>query len=258
MDGTTGRCIWSDRYDHSAEGVFEERDNFVRKTLIEVCAKIASGDHAHVNGSGTRSLNAWLLCGQAFAEWSRFERIANFRARELFQRAHKADPKWPSPLAGLSATYREVAIRGWGGSLESNLEAAREFAEKAVAAGPDDATAHAHLGSIRVEMGRIEEGVASSEKAAELAPSDFYALCAFACNLVRVGEEKHALAVFARSKRARPVPFGPVLCNEGFVLHLTGRREQAIEALKESVDRCDNADAHVRLAAAYFESDPAG
>lgn len=255
IDGTAGNCVWSDRYDDPVEDIFAQQDDIVRRALIEVCAKLTSGDHAHVDGRGTRNLNAWLLYGQAFEEWYRFERVANFRARELLQKAHEVDPKWPSPLACLSATYREAAIRGWGGSPESNLTQAAALAEKAVMIGPDDATAHIHLGDILTEMGRIDEGVAISEKAVELAPSDFYALGAFGYILARVGEETRALAMFAHSRKALPVPFGPVLANEAFVLHLVGHRERAIESLNESIDRSDIADAHVRLAAAYFESD---
>ncbi len=39
------------------------------------------------------------------------------------------------------------------------------------------------------------------------------------------------------------------------MLHLLGRREQAIKVLNEAIDRCDITDARVQLAAAYFESD---
>jgi TolB-like protein/tetratricopeptide (TPR) repeat protein len=255
IDGADGRCVWSDRYDHRVEDIFAQQDDITRKVLIEVCAKLTSGDHAHVVGRGTPNLNAWLLYEQAFEHWHRYDRVANFLARELFQRAHKADPRWSSPLAGLSSTYREAAIRGWGGSLEGNLEAATELAEKAVALGPDDATAYVHLANARIEMGRIEEGIRIFEKAVELAPGDYFPLSAFAHMLPRVGEEMRALSLFARSREARPVPSGACLANEAFVLHSIGNREQAIEALHESVDRCDIADAHVRLAAAYFEGD---
>jgi len=255
IDGAEGRCVWSDRYDLRVENIFAQQDDITRKVLIEVCAKLTSGDHALLDGGGTRNLDAWLLCGQAVEEWYRFERVANFRACALFQRAHEADPKWPSPLAGLSSTYREAAIRGWGGSPEGNLEAATELAEKAVALGPDDATAHVHLGNVRTQMGRIEEGVRIFEMAVELAPGDYFPLGAFAHMLPRVGEEIRALALFARSRGLRPTPSGPNLANEAFVLHSIGRREQAIQALQESIDLCDIADAHVRLAAAYFEGD---
>ncbi len=254
FDRIAGNCVWSNRYDYAAEDILAQQDDIVRKTLIEVCAKLTSGDHAHVDG-GTCNLDAWLLYGQAFEEWCRFERVANFRARALFQRAHETDPRWPSPLAGLSATYREAAIRGWGGSSESNLETAKALAEMAVAVGSDNATAHVHLANIRMQMGRIEEGVTIFERAVELAPGDYFPLTAFAHALPRVGEEMRALSLFARSKKTSPVPLGVNLANEAFVLHLAGHREQAINALNEFIDLCDIADARVRLAAAYFESD---
>lgn len=255
VDGAAGKCVWSDRYDCPFDDIFTRQDDIVRRVLMEICAKLTSGEHAHISGRGTHKLDAWLLHGQALEEWYRFECAANFRARSMYQRAHDADPKWSGPLAGLSATYREAAIRGWGGSLESNLEAAMELAKKAVALGPDDSTAHVHLANVRAQMGQIEEAVVIFEKAIELEPSDYFPLGAFAHFLPMVGEEMRALALFARSRNARPVPTGADLANEAFVLHLAGHRERAIEVLIESIGLSDIVDAHVRLAALYFECD---
>ena len=255
VDGAAGKCVWSGRYDYPFDDIFTRQDDIVRRVLMEICAKLTSGEHANISGRGTHNLDAWLLHGQAFEEWYKFECVANLRARSLYRRAHDADPNWSGPLAGLSATYREAAIRGWGGSPESNLEAALEFAKKAVALGPDDATAHVHLANIRVQLGQIEEAVVIFEKAIELAPSDYFPLGAFAHILPGVGEELRALALFARSRNARPVPSGPNLANEAFVLHLASHRERAIEVLNESIGLSDIADAHVRLAAVYFECD---
>ena len=255
VDGKAGNCVWSDRYDCLVEDILAQQDDIVRKVLIQVCAKLQAGDNAHTESQGTRNLNAWLLFRQSIEEWFKFERASNLHARELLERAHAEDPEWPSPLGGLSATYREAAIRGWGGSRESNLVQATEIAEKAIAIGPEDATAHTHLANIRMQTGRIEEGIRLGEKAVDLAPNDYLVLGALAYNLPRAGENTRALAYFTCSRRACPVPFGPDRANEAFVLHLAGQRERAIEVLNECVAGSAIADTHVRLAAAYFESD---
>ena len=253
VDATASNCVWSERYDCLVEDIFAQQDDIVRKVLIHICAKLKSGDNALIESQGTRNLNAWLLFRQAVEEWFKFERASNFRARELLKKAHEEDPEWPSPLAGLSATYREAAIRHWGGSPESNLVQATELGEKAVAIGPEDATAHTHLANIRMQTGRIEEGIRLGEKAVDLAPNDFCVLGDLAYNLPRAGEKTRALAYFTRSRSACPVPFEPVMANEAFVLHLAGQSERAIEVLNECVACSGIADTHVRLAAAYFE-----
>ncbi len=248
-----GSCLWSDRFDFPAQDMLAQQDDIVRKMLIEISAKLVSGDHAHIEGERTRSLEALLLHGQGFQEWCKFERAANVRARQLFQRSHEADPKWPTALAHLASTYREAAIRRWDGSPDSNLALATEIGERAVAVGPDHVTAVSQLAHVLVNAGRVDEGLKLAERAIEIGPSDFFALGCFAYNLARAGEVARAHGYFARSRKACPVPFGPMLANEAFVLHLAGQREQAIGVLKECADCSDIVDTHVRLAAAYFE-----
>src|SRR5262249_11155123 len=135
-----------------------------------------------------------------------------------------------------------------------NLALATEIGKKAVALGPDDATALTKLGYTVISAGRIDEGLKLLQRTVEIAPGDHLALGCFAYKLARAGENARALAYFARSRRARIVAWGPVMANEGFVLHLAGRREQAVGVLKECADSYDTVDVRVRLAAAHFEA----
>lgn len=51
VDGASGNCLWSDRYDCPVDGAFVEQDEIARKVLIDACARLVADDHAHPNGT---------------------------------------------------------------------------------------------------------------------------------------------------------------------------------------------------------------
>ena len=67
------------------------------------------------------------------------------------------------------------------------------------------------------------------------------------------GEFKRSLALFARSRKVRPLPSGAVRGNEAFVAHLVGNHDAAIELLKQSSDWSEILDLRIRLAAIYAD-----
>jgi adenylate cyclase len=253
IDGIAGTYLWAGRYDSEVDDLLALQDDIVRKVLIEVRVKLTSGDHARLDSSGTRNLDAWLLNSQGFEEWSRFTREGNARAIELFESAHSADPNWARPLGGLAAAHREAALRGWGHSREHDLALAVGFAKRAKELGPDDPIGFVWLGYCLMTMGKIEEGIALFERALEIAPNDVFTLSHSAWNLARVGQEQRGLTLFERAKRLRPIPPSTMIANMGLVYHLVGQHEAAIRAMKECMSRSALLDAHVRLAAIYVD-----
>jgi adenylate cyclase len=253
IDGAAGNYLWAGRYENQVEDILALQDEIVRKALIEVRVKLTSGDLARLSGSGTRNLDAWLLYGQATEEWAKFTRESNFRATELFHAAHQGDPEWPRPLGGLAAAYREAAIRGWTNSPQQDLAKATAFAERATELGPNDPFGYVHLGYCRLTNGATEAGIALMERALDIAPNDISTLSNLAWNLPRVGQETRALALFARARKLRPIPSNTMNANMGFVHHLMGQHEQAIQAMNECLSRAPLADAHIRLAAIYAD-----
>ena len=254
VDGTSGKFIWAERFENDAGDLFAVQDEIVRKALIGIRARLIDGGLARIVGSGTTNLAAWLRCSEAFEEWARFSRESNHRARELFLTVRDMDPEWSRPLAGLAATSRESAMRGWGSSRNDDLDEAANFAKQAIELGPDDPTGYAFYGQIQVERGLLEEGIALCEKAVEIAPGDFSSLASLAWSLPRIGELERSLATFARSRSLRPLPSGAVLVNEAFVSHLAGRKERAIDLLHQSRARTDILDVPVRMAALFADS----
>ena len=253
IDGVAGTYLWAGRYDSEVDDILALQDDIVRKVLIEVRVKLTSGDHARLDSSGTRDLDAWLLNSQGFEEWSKFTRESNVRAIELFEAAHLAGPNWARPLGGLAAAYREAALRGWGQSREHDLARAVGFAERATELGPNDPIGFVWLGNALMATGDLKESNALFERALEIAPNDVFTLSHSAWHLAGLGQELRGLTLFSRAKKLRPLPPSTMIANMGLVHHLVGQHEEAIQAMKECLSRSPLLDAHVRLAAIYVD-----
>ena len=74
------------------------------------------------------------------------------------------------------------------------------------------------------------------EKALELAPGDSRVLGSAAMNFIRVGRYDRSLALFERLRAVCPIPIRFNMANEGLALHLAGRREEAVETLRQCID----------------------
>lgn len=77
-----GSHLWADRFDRTVEDLFALQDEIARKVLIELQVKLTFGEHPRVSSRGTRSLDAWLLRNQAYAEGSKLTREGMLKAWE--------------------------------------------------------------------------------------------------------------------------------------------------------------------------------
>lgn len=252
VDGRTGNYVWSDRYDRAVDDIFAVQDDIVKSVLVELQVNLTAGEAARVAGRGTDSLEAWLLHLRGWNELMNWNRESTLMARKLAQAAVAADPDWGLPKLTLAISHREFAIRGWGTSSKEDFRLGLTYAELAAEATPDDPFVLSQLGETYVLLGRVEEGVALSENALALAPSDSRLLGSTSMNLVRAGRFEQALRVFATLRRVCPLPFRFVLGNEGLALHMLGRHDEAAALFKQ----CDDmTDAIVRLAALEADRD---
>ena len=249
IDGANGSHLWSERYDREVGDVFALQDDIVKKVLVELQVKLTVGEQARVASRGTNNLEAWLLCVRGRGELMRFTRESNLGARDLFQAAHEADPRWCLPLAGLAFTFREAALRGWGPSRDDDIRRAVALAERAIEHGPDNPIGYSQLAASYILTGRVAEGARLAEKALELAPNDGRILGNAAMDLLRVGQVDRALTLYARLRKVSPIPNPADLANEAFAFHMTGKHERAVRILNECLERSAFTDARIRLAA---------
>jgi len=255
VDTASGHHLWAERFDKQVEDTFALQDEIVWHILIELQVVLTEGEGARVASRGTRNLQAWLLRVQATEELGKYTRKGTIRARPLFEGAHRVDPNWASPLAGIAFTHYVEARFGWSASREASIASAIDFAERAIAIDPDETFAYVALRAVHVLLGNYEKALSFIEKAVSLAPNDQITVGNLAVQLLYMDDARRAVDFFERTKS-----LGPDLPNffkRAFAmsLQLVGQTDRAIEVLEKRLEtETDWTLGLTQLAACYVDA----
>jgi len=255
VDAMRGRHIWAERYDRQGKDIFSLQDEIVRHVLIELQVKLTEGDSARVASRGTGNLEAWLLRAQAAAELSHVTREGNARARDLFAAAHRADPNWARPLAGISSCDFYDARNRWSSSRDKSIEAGIEFAERAIAMDPGDPFGYVMLRLFKMLVGDYDEALKLIEKAVSIAPNDSMALGNLGSHLIWMDQIDKAIKALERVRRMAPI--APTFHQRyyGLALHIAGQMDRAVAVLEKLADYApDYLEGLTQLAATYVSA----
>jgi TolB-like protein/class 3 adenylate cyclase len=236
VDALNGRHLLAERFDRLANDIFALQDEIVKNVIVELQVELTQGAAARVASRGTNNLEAWLLRIEAHGEFIKFTREGMIRARELYEAAHKADPDWSRPLAGLASIDWYEAKQGWSTSREESIQSGIQLARRAIQMDPDSPLGYQTLGNLYALTGQGERAIELRRKAAELAPNDLVAVAGLATRLKDFGGEQEAVDLFEQSMRLSPkhpwwVPYAYAVS-----LHLVGRKEEAIQSFKKAID----------------------
>jgi len=254
VDALIGRNVWTGSFDRPDGDVFAVQDEIVKRVSVELQVKLTDGGHARRASRGTNNLEAWLLVVQGKAELFKWTRDGMIKARELYEAARRADPNWALPVAALAQPDWYEARRGWSASREDSIRSGMALAERAIQMDPNDPSGYMALGNLLFLVGQPKRAVEARRKAIKLAPNDFTVIAGLAARLGYWGGEQEAVELFERAIRLSPKNPWWVPAGYGFVLHLVGRKEEAVAALKRAIDQKPrNATAQARLAAVYAD-----
>jgi TolB-like protein/class 3 adenylate cyclase len=236
VDALNGRHLLAERFDRLANDIFALQDEIVKNVIVELQVELTQGAAARVASRGTNNLEAWLLRIEAHGEFIKFTREGMIRARELYEAAHKADPDWSRPLAGLASIDWYEAKQGWSTSREESIQSGIQLARRAIQMDPDSPLGYQTLGNLYALTGQGERAIELRRKAAELAPNDLVAVAGLATRLKDFGGEQEAVDLFEQAMRLSPkhpwwVPYAYAVS-----LHLVGRKEEAIQSFKKAID----------------------
>ncbi len=252
VDTTSGRHTWAERYDRPIDDIFALQDDIVRCILIELRVKLADGDHARITATGTRNLNAWLLRMEAFDELGKVTREATIHARELLEEAHRADPNWFVPYAGIAFCHLFEARYGWSVSREESIRLGIALADRVIEMSPQDALGYIALKGMNVLLGNYDKALNLIEKAVSLEPNNYIALGNLASQHLWMNECKKSVEVYERAIRLTPIFRKIMLRGYGLALLLADRTDRAVDVLERLVQRdAEWLEAKALLAAAY-------
>jgi adenylate cyclase len=147
LDASTGRSLWSDRYDRELKDIFSVQDEIIRQVAVDLRVEVGKAEFDRVRRIPTENLNAYdsflrgidTLRRGAPGDMRMRAIEAHREARRMFEHAIELDSKFASAYAilGLVVLYDSL-FQG----LKVPLERIAELAEKALSADDSDAIAH--------------------------------------------------------------------------------------------------------------------
>jgi len=257
IDALDGRHLWADRYDRKIEDLFALQDEIARKVLIELQVKLTSGENARVSSRGTKSLEAWLLRNQGYAEGLKLTKEAMLKARDLYQAAVDTDPDYARAWAGLAwADWFEARTGGWGRSREEALTEGIAYAERVIEIDPQEPIGFIQLSQLLAVKGEHDRAVETAKHAVALGPSDYQARAVLGLLLTWAGDGPEAVAAFKQTMRLSPRYPAWIDWMLGAALHMAGEPEEAIASIKKGIARAPTSPwPRPRLIAVYADLD---
>lgn len=251
-DGYHGETIWAENYRGALAELQMMRPDIEAQVVAALEVHIPRNEVRNARRRPAAQLDAWASFHLGLDHMYRFRQADNARAAELFAQSLVRDPHFSRALGGLSFTHFQNAFLNFGGRPEAELEAARNFAHRALEADQYDPFAHFNVGRSFWLDGQLEDSIAWFDRAASLSPS--YAQGIYNRGLVSTmaGKPKEADADLTLALELSPLdPLAYAMVSSRAMAHVQlGDFEKAAE-LGSRAARMPGAHKHIALIAAF-------
>jgi adenylate cyclase len=200
IDATTGRHVWAERYDRELADIFELQDEMTQTIAGAVEPELSAAERERAVHKPPENLDAWETYQRGLWHLWNFTKDENTEAQRVLRRAQELDPGFATAYAFESYSHYLDAMLGFAEAPEDSLAAALTTAQKARSLDDKDPIAYFAMGRVYMMRGEHDASVAELETALALNPS-----------------------------------FAPAYHGLGFALVLSGRLEEADEALDKAV-----------------------
>jgi adenylate cyclase len=252
VDALTGYHLWSETYDRNLKDIFAIQDEITMKILTAMQVKLTHGEGARLLGKGTKNLKAYLKFLEGGDQFIRWNKEANFQAKQLFEEAIALDSDFGLAYCYLGYCHFADAMYGWSKSPPKSWKRALELAQKALSLDDSQPCSYNLISKIYLFQGQHVKAIAKAEQAVELGPSSAHTV--FNCGWILrcAGRPEEGIPLLEKSIRLDPTPHFVWFDSLGRAYFLSGRYEEAIAAYRKAVDvNPDYLDAHVGLASTY-------
>ena len=236
IDTTAGEHVWAERYDRRLQDVFAVQDEITRQIVQELDVKLVFGEQARAWRRSTANVEAYELYLKGTALNLNPTKENLYLARKYFQDAIERDPNFAAAYTHLAYTHMLNVLLGFTDSPALELERGFKTARRAIAL--DDSQGHAYtaLGRLHMQNDELDKALAYGKRGVELEPNSATALSVYAHMLEAAGKPKECLSYLHLAMRLGPYaePWWPWM--EGLCLLQLGRADEAIPAIKRSID----------------------
>ena len=251
IDASTGFHLWADRFDRELQDVFALQDEVTERIVAALEVELTESERESLARRYTDSVAAYDIFLRGWEQYWRYSEEGNLQARRFFERAIALDPEFARAYANLAMTY----TGNTGSADDLSLDRAYELAQKAIALDDNLPQVHWVMALVRLFQRDYAEALANSERALELDPNYADAYAQKGQVLQYAGKPEEGLEVIERAQRLNPhFPFS-YLSVEGEAYFALGRYGEAIDRLREGLQRNPSAQRlHMFLAASYAQA----
>jgi adenylate cyclase len=256
-DTIDGANIWAQSFDQPSREIFTLQDEVVRQlvmTLNEFFKLRNLNVPAGFRIDPTDNIEAFDYFLRGAEYYWRLTEDGNAKARELFEKAIRLDPKYANAYAFLAGTYSWAVVNQWSEHPEIDLKRADELAQKALALDDSNLGAWGILSRDDAWERRFDQAVADGKRLVALNPN-------YAMGYLFLGEAQlsdgmpgEAIANLRKASRLDPESQDFYAGDIGFADLFMGRDQEAIPLLEKFAAIYPNhLLTHLGLSVAYTE-----
>jgi TolB-like protein/Tfp pilus assembly protein PilF len=238
VDATTGRALWSQRYDRPYQDLFALQDEITQAVAAALSARLldrtkAAAQSDRPPGGNLDAYTAWLQ-----GAFQRDLRTVDSYRRAIgyFDRAIELDPGYALAYAGRAYTRANLA-GNFGGEEKQRINAqAHADARRALALAPQLAEAHLAMGRV-LRNADLDPKAAEVEyrKAVALAPEAPRPLQHLGGVLANLGQQAPSLTLLQRALRLDPLN-ADLHRDMASILTAVGRLDDAERQLRKAIE----------------------
>jgi TolB-like protein/Tfp pilus assembly protein PilF len=234
IDAEDDTHLWADRFDRDLADIFSLQDEVVGRIVSALAGLLPSA--RPVPRQRATNLEAYDLFvrGRVMVTQSA---ESNRAARPLLEKSIELDPGFADAHAWLAMSHL-WGWSYWGEPLEPHRSLAHEAAQRAVSLDPENAGAHAILGHVLLQNGKLDVGTADLMTALRIDPNHADAWAFLGVMKAFEGDAIEGVDELRKAFRLNPHPPGWYYWHLGVVEYAAGRYEEAVETLRhESTHR---------------------
>jgi adenylate cyclase len=250
IDATTGRHVFSERYDRELKDIFATQDEITIKVLTALQVALTEGEYARFKARGVSNVEAYFKLLEAWDVFQQINKENNARVRKLAEEALSLEP-------GSSKAYAIIAMTHfWDYWLDptkppdESIAQGIKMAEKAITLDKENSYAHGVLSMLYVNKGEYDKAVKEAEVAASM---DNGALTNLGSTLMHACRFTEAISVLQKALRLNPLrPHSSCLMNLGISYSQIGQYDESVMYFKKLLqNQPDHLLGNVGLTATY-------
>ena len=173
-DTETGSQLWGERYDRDLTDIFDLQDELVESLVARLSPELFAAEHARLKRRPPKNLDAWECFVHAMHDYGRQSKDSSAKAVEQLEQAIALDADYAQALGLYATILAWRVIQGWD-VHDGTLDRAREAADRAVLADPNDPWASIGRGYVSITAREEDAAIMNYGRAVDLSPNFAYA-----------------------------------------------------------------------------------